>query len=119
MRASAGLLAPPVTAGRADLPSEVVAALDDPAAPEPGVVEAAGIPFATRSWGDPGAAPLLLIHGVTASSQVWWRIGPALAVGLGRRVVAVDQAGHGRTVAWTGHHRFADNAADVAAFARA
>ncbi len=119
MRASAGPLAPPLTASRADLPSDVAAVLNDPAAPELGMVEAAGIPFATRSWGDPAAAPLLLIHGITASSRIWWRIGPALAVGLGRRVVAVDQAGHGRTVRWTGHHRFADNAADVAAFARA
>jgi len=108
-----------LTASRADLSSAVLAALDDPAAPEFGVVEAAGIPYATRSWGDPGAAPLLLLHGVTASSRVWWRIGPALAVGLGRRVVAVDQAGHGRTRHWTGHHRFADNAADIAALAHA
>jgi pimeloyl-ACP methyl ester carboxylesterase len=119
MRASAGLLAPPVTSSRADLPSAVAAALDDPAAPELAVVEAAGIPFATRAWGDPAAAPLLLIHGVTASSRIWWRIGPALAIGLGRRVVAVDQAGHGRTGHWIGHHRFTDNAADIAAFGRA
>jgi pimeloyl-ACP methyl ester carboxylesterase len=116
MRASAGL-APSLTASRADLPADVAAALDDPAIPDLGVVEAAGIQFATRSWGDPGAAPLLLIHGITASSRVWWRVGPALAVGLGRRVVAVDQAGHGRTGHWTGHHRFADNALDIRAFA--
>jgi len=56
---------------------------------------------------------------VPASSRVWWRLGPALAAGLNRRVVAVDQAGHGRTVVWIGHHRFADNAADLVAFARA
>src|SRR4051794_20085185 len=105
-----GLAEPPLEAA-------VMAALDDPPAAEQGVVEAAGIPFATRSWGDPAAAPVMLIHGVTASSRVWWRVGPALAVGLGRRVVAVDQAGHGRTGHWTGHHRFADNARDVAAFA--
>ena len=83
------------------------------------VVEAAGIPFATRAWGDPGAAPILLIHGVTAASRMWWRVGPALAIGMGRRVVAVDQAGHGLTGRWTGHHRFAANAADIAAFAGA
>jgi pimeloyl-ACP methyl ester carboxylesterase len=34
-------------------------------------------------------------------------------------VVAVDQAGHGRTGHWTGHHRFRDNAADLAAFVTA
>jgi pimeloyl-ACP methyl ester carboxylesterase len=34
-------------------------------------------------------------------------------------VVAPDLPGHGRTGHWTGHRRFRDNAADVAAFARA
>ena len=99
------------------LAKAVIAALSDPPAPEPGVVEANGIPFAIRTWGDPDGSPVLLLHGVTASSRIWWRIGPALAAGLGRRVVAVDQAGHGRTGHWLGHHRFTDNARDVRAFA--
>ncbi len=68
--------------------------------------------------GRSGGAATLLIHGVTSSAATWWRIGPALAA-TGRRVVAVDQAGHGRTGHWQGHHRFRDNAADVAAFIRA
>jgi pimeloyl-ACP methyl ester carboxylesterase len=113
------VLAPPLTAGRADLPPAVCAALDDPPTPELAVVDAAGIPFATRAWGDRSAPPILLIHGVTASSRIFWRVGPALAIGLGRRVVAVDQAGHGLTRVWTGHHLFADNAADLVAFTRA
>jgi pimeloyl-ACP methyl ester carboxylesterase len=58
-----------------------------------------------------------LIHGITASAAVWWRVGPALAA-AGRHVIAVDQAGHGRTGHWLGHHRFRENAADLAAFAR-
>ena len=119
MTSSIGLLPPAFTASRADLTAAVAAALDDPAVPDLDVVEAAGIPFAMRSWGHPAAPPVLLIHGVTASSRIWWRIGPALAVGLGRRIVAVDQAGHGRTGSWTGHHRFADNAADLSAFVSA
>ena len=102
-----------------DLPDAVAAALAEPAQPEHSVVEANGIPFATRSWGYQRWPPLLMIHGVTASSAVWWRLGPALAAGLERRVVAVDQAGHGRTVVWIGHHLMADNAADLVAFARA
>ncbi len=100
------------------LPAAVAAALADPPPAELDVVEANGIAYGTRAWGAPDRAPLLLIHGVTASSAIWWRIGPALAVALERRVVAVDQAGHGRTSRWLGHHRFADNAADVASFAR-
>lgn len=102
----------------ASLPAAVDAAL---ASPEPGervTVEAAGIPWSALVWGDPAARPLLLIHGVTASAAVWWRVGPALAAS-GRRVVAVDQAGHGRTGHWMGHHRIRDNAADLAAFVRA
>ena len=102
-----------------ELPNVVAAALAEPGQAEAGVVEANGIPFATRSWGDPNRPPLLLVHGVTASSAVWWRLGPALAAGLDRRVIAVDQAGHGRTVVWVGHHRFAANAADLVAFVRA
>lgn len=113
------ILAPPLAAGRSDLPADVALALDEPAAPEMGLVEAAGIPFATRTWGDAAGPPILLIHGVTASSQIWWRIGPALASGLGARVVAVDQEGHGRTGHWTGHYRFADNAADLIRFVEA
>lgn len=69
-------------------------------------------------WGDPAARPLVLIHGVVASAEVWWRVGPALAA-TGRRVTAIDQAGHGKTGHWRGHHRVRDNAADVAAFVRA
>jgi pimeloyl-ACP methyl ester carboxylesterase len=107
----------PIVATVADLPTAVAAALENPPVPEFISVEAAGILFAARSWGRADDAPLLLVHGVTASSLTWWRTGPALAAGLGRRVVAVDQAGHGRTGAWTGHHRFRDNAADVIAFA--
>ena len=119
MTTPAEILAPSIAATRADLPGAVAAALDDPAGAELGVVDAAGIPFATRAWGDPAAPPVLLIHGVTASSRIWWRLGPALAAGLDRRVVAVDQAGHGLTGHWTGHHRFADNAVDLVAFATA
>ena len=101
-----------------DLPDAVAAALNAPTEGERFSVEAAGIPWSALSWGDPAARPLLLIHGVTSSAATWWRIAPALAA-TGRRVVAVDQAGHGRTGHWQGHHRFRDNAADIAAFVRA
>ena len=101
-----------------DLPAAVAAALRAPTEGERIAVEAAGIPWSALAWGDPGARPLLLIHGVTSSAAIWWRVGPALAA-TGRRVVAVDRPGHGQTGHWQGHHRFRDNAADVAAFVRA
>jgi pimeloyl-ACP methyl ester carboxylesterase len=89
--------------------------------PDPGIrstTVAAGIPFSAIHWGDPDARPLVLIHGVTASARIWWRVGPALAA-TGRHVVAVDLPGHGLTGSWRGHHRFHDNAADVAAWLHA
>jgi len=107
----------PIRATGDDLPPAVAAALADPAEPERSVVEAAGIPYAVASWGRAADPPVLLVHGVTASSGIWWRVGPALAA-AGRRILAIDQPGHGRTGHWTGHHRFRDNARDLAAFVR-
>jgi pimeloyl-ACP methyl ester carboxylesterase len=100
-----------------DLPAAVAEALRAPAAGERIAVDAAGIPWSALAWGEPSARPVLLIHGVTSSAAIWWRVGPAIAAS-GRRVTAVDQAGHGRTGHWQGHHRFRDNAADIAAFIR-
>jgi pimeloyl-ACP methyl ester carboxylesterase len=99
------------------LPAAVATALTDPPTGTRIHVDAAGIPFSALVWGDPSARPLLLIHGVTSSAAAWWRVGPALAAS-GRRVVAPDLPGHGETGHWAGHHRFRDNATDVAAFAR-
>ena len=101
-----------------DLPAAVRDALEAPTEGLRFGVEAGGIPWSALAWGDPGARPLLLIHGVTSSAATWWRLGPAFAA-AGRRVVAVDLPGHGRTGNWQGHHRFRDNAVDVAAFIRA
>ena len=100
------------------LPEAVAASLDDPTPGERVTVDAAGIPWSALRWGDPGGRPLLLIHGVTSSAEVWWRVGPALAA-TGRQVTAVDQAGHGLTGHWHRHYRFRDNARDIAAFIRA
>src|SRR5688500_18585426 len=100
-----------------DLPPAVAAALRAPTEGDRFAVEVAGISWSALAWGDPGARPLLLLHGVTSSAATWWRIGPALAA-TGRQVVAVDLPGHGMTGHWQGHHRFRDNAADVADFVR-
>ena len=51
--------------------------------------------LATRQWGDAGPRAVL-VHGVTAWSNTWWRIGPALAE-RGWQVTAVDLRGHGHS----------------------
>jgi pimeloyl-ACP methyl ester carboxylesterase len=55
----------------------------------------------------------VLVHGVTSSSRIWWRVGPALA-GRGFRVVAVDLRGHGGSPRTVAGLSVADLAADVA-----
>lgn len=104
----------PLRATAADLPRPVADALAHPGAGTFGSVHADGTAWGIRTWGDPAGRPLLLVHGVTTDSGIWWRIGPALAA-AGCRVSAVDMPGHGRT-AWRGRHRFADSAADLASF---
>jgi pimeloyl-ACP methyl ester carboxylesterase len=104
------MVAPPIP----DLPNPIADALAFPAPAETMTVEAAGIPFFVRSWGEPAATPLLLLHGVTSSSAGWWRVGPALAA-AGFRVQAPDMPGHGRTGSWQGHWPHRDNARDLVA----
>ena len=95
----------------------VVAALDDADADRASgsTIEAAGIPFSALAWGDPGAGRCpdprrdRVRAGSGGGSGRRW---PRRAGGSSR----VDQAGHGQTGHWQGHHRFRDNAADVAAF---
>lgn len=50
--------------------------------------------LATRSWGEEGGPVAVLVHGVSASSRTWWRVGPWFAE-RGWQVVAVDLRGHG------------------------
>lgn len=108
------------TAG--DLPADVAAALAgatvDLLSARLPLVEAAGLAWASYGWGDAADPPLVLAHGVTSNAETFWRIGPAVAA-AGRRVIAVDMPGHGRTARWLGRHRFAETAADLASFIRA
>ena len=101
-----------------DLPATVAAALANPPPPQIRTSRAGGYDFRSRAWGDPAAPALLLVHGVTASSAIWWRVGPALAA-TGRLVVAPDLPGHGKTAGSRGRHLFAETAADLRAFCRA
>ena len=107
-----------LSAGAADLPGPVAAALANPSAGEPGSVAVGGTTWPTTSWGDPADPPLLLVHGVTSNAGIWWRVAPALAAAR-RRVTAVDMPGHGRTAKAPRSHRFADTAAELTAFVRA
>ena len=113
---------PPIAATALDPPPAVAgalaAALAEPPVGEAITVPAAGIPFAVTGWGNATDPPLLLVHGVTSSSAIWWRTGPALAA-TGRRVLAPDLPGHGLTGSWAGRHRFPETAADVAALVAA
>lgn len=111
-----GVSAPPssLRATSRDLPHEVARALRKPGRGTQQSIEAGGAPWSFRTWGDPGDRPLLLVHGVTSDSGIWWRIGPALAAG-GYAVTAVDMPGHGWTP-WRGRHEFADTAEDLGAF---
>jgi pimeloyl-ACP methyl ester carboxylesterase len=102
----------------ADLPTAVAAALARPGPGRERIVDAAGYAWRAIEWGDPIDPPLLLVHGVTSNAETFWRVGPALAA-TGLRAVAIDMPGHGRTGGWRGRHRFAETAADVAAFIRA
>jgi pimeloyl-ACP methyl ester carboxylesterase len=108
-----------IVATAAELPRAVAAALEaaDPAAGIRETTPAGRIPFSSIVWGDPRDRPLVLLHGVSASARIWWRVGPALAAS-GRHVVAPDMPGHGLTGHWLGHHRIRDTAVDVAAWIR-
>lgn len=108
-----------MTASRADLAPDVRQVIAAPPASADTTITGDGIPFFVRSWGDPAAAPLLLLHGVTSNSRCWWRLGPALATTLGRRVLAPDQAGHGRTGHWNDRVGFRENALTVRSFIEA
>lgn len=107
-----------LAATAADLPPAVADALANPAAGTPRDVDADGTTWRTIAWGEPGDPPVLLIHGVTSNAAIWWRVGPALAA-AGRRVVAVDMPGHGRSPLRDVSHRFLDTAESLAGFARA
>src|SRR5919106_2692702 len=102
-------------AGASDLPGAVAAMLEYPRSGTARMVQACGYAWHTVEWGQPSDPPLLLVHGVTSSSETFWRVGPCLAADR-RRVVAVDLPGHGRTGGWRGRHRWIQTAADLAGF---
>ena len=92
--------------------------LSHPPRGTPRSVQAHGYDWHSLEWGQPSDPPTLLVHGVTSSSETFWRVGPCLAA-TRRRVVAVDLPGHGRTRGWRARHRWIETAEDLAGFIRA
>ncbi len=68
--------------------------------------------LATRSWGEEGRPLTVLVHGVSASSRTWWRVGPWFAQ-HGWHAVAVDLRGHGQSPRATSDLTLEDLAKDL------
>jgi len=75
-----------------------------------------GIDLHYLDWGDAGAPPIVLLHGITGHARTWDRLAAALAPRW--RVLAVDQRGHGDSAAAPdGDYGVTAMAIDLAAFA--
>ena len=68
--------------------------------------------LATRSWGEEGRPLAVLVHGVSASSRTWWRVGPWFAQN-GWHAVAVDLRGHGASPRMSGDEGLGDLVEDL------
>jgi pimeloyl-ACP methyl ester carboxylesterase len=71
--------------------------LNDPGAADPAEVRVATPlgELAALQWGDPGAPPLLALHGWLDNAASFTRLAPRLAAD--RRVIALDLPGHGHS----------------------
>jgi pimeloyl-ACP methyl ester carboxylesterase len=56
-------------------------------------IEVEGCEIATLAWGEPGAPPVVLVHGGAAHARWWTALAPLLATT--HRVLALDLSGHG------------------------
>lgn len=75
-----------------------------------------GVTLHYLDWGPAGAPPVVLLHGITGHARVWDHLAERLVPG--RRVLALDQRGHGDSdAAPDDDYRVATMADDVAAFA--
>lgn len=83
--------------------------------PAPRTLTVNGLRLRYLEWGDPGAPPVVCVHGYTSSAETF----NALARRLSDRVrlIAMDVRGHGES-AWSpdGAYRYEDQAGDLAAF---
>jgi len=69
-----------------------------------------GIRLRVHEWGDPAAAPLLLLHGAFDHGRGFDRLAPLLATRF--RVVALTSRGHGDSE-WDDSYAWANDVADV------
>jgi len=83
--------------------------------PQERSVSVRGLEFAFLTWGPEDAEPILAIHGWMDNAATWSRIGPLVT---GRRIIAPDLAGHGRSGHRTGGYSDVGHAADMIALAR-
>lgn len=82
-------------------------------------VSSDGVSLAVREWPAPrGAKSVLLLHGLASSSHIWDLVAPNLAA-AGRRAVAMDQRGHGRSAKPSSGYGFERVTGDAAAVIRA
>lgn len=72
-----------------------------------------GLPLQVCEWGEPSAAPLLLVHGAFDSHASFGDLAPRLARG-GWRVISYDQRGHGDS-AHSEHHGWMADVSDLIA----
>ncbi|MYY12297.1 alpha/beta fold hydrolase [Streptomyces sp. SID4919] len=78
----------------------------------PITVRAGGVALTCRTWGDPAAPPVLLLHCRGADGGDWAEVATALAVR--HRVLAPDLPGHGRSE-WSGGYTYEAMRDDVGA----
>ena len=79
-----------------------------------GVIEADGLRLHYVEWGEPGARPMLVLHGLGDCARSWDRL--ASGMGVEHRVIVPDLRGHGDSQ-WAprGRYRLQDYVSDVAA----
>jgi pimeloyl-ACP methyl ester carboxylesterase len=82
-------------------------------APTDRTVPGDGVSLHARDWGGDGT-PVVLLHGLASNARIWDGVAQRLA-GAGRRVVALDQRGHGESEQPAGGYDFATVCRDLAA----
>ena len=78
-------------------------------------LQVGAVRLAYRVWGDPDAAPMVLLHGLSSDGADWETVVPGLAATY--RLYAPDLRGHGQSD-WPGEYRLDQQRDDIAAFVK-